>query len=145
MTDQQFSFLMQVIEKTKKHNDVPVSAIIVDQQNNIVSFGVNKCERKSEITAHAEIVAINKLSKKIKSLNLNEYKIISTLEPCVMCYGAIKQAKIQNVEYILDGTKYGVLKNLCINDIKFTLRKVGTKDQTKNCQEKIESFFKKLR
>ncbi|ATZ16883.1 tRNA-specific adenosine deaminase [Williamsoniiplasma luminosum] len=145
MTNEQFSFLMKAIEKTKKHHDVPISAIIVNQNDEIVSFGFNERERKKEISAHAEIIAINKLAKKIKSLNLNDYKLITTLEPCVMCSEAIQQAKIKTVDYLLKGDKYGVSRHLSVNDIKFKLKKVGTKEQVDYYKNIIKVFFQKLR
>ena len=85
-------------EKAKKKNEVPIGAIIV-KDGKVISCGFNQRERKQNAILHAEIVAINKACKKLKSWRLSDCDIYVTLEPCLMCFGAILNARIKNLYY----------------------------------------------
>lgn len=79
--------------------DVPVGALIVDSQGGIVSRGHNQKELNQDPTAHAELVAIRQASKLLGSWRLDGYTLVVTLEPCVMCAGAIQAAKLAKVVF----------------------------------------------
>ena len=145
MEQRYFDQLIKTLKKTKKSKDIPVSSLVLDAQKKIVGVGWNTQNAKMQISQHAEINAINKVTKKIKSLNLEKHTLITTLEPCHMCYGAIKQAKIKRVEYVLDSAKYGIHNNYSINDIDVVLIKNSTYQQEKEYRKILEVFFKKLR
>lgn len=95
-------------QKAYKNGDVPISCIIV-KNNKIISKEYNKKEKKNNPIYHAEILAILKAAKKMKSWNLSECELYVTLEPCNMCKAVINEARIKNVFYILN-------KNKIIND-----------------------------
>lgn len=102
------SKMKKMNQKAYKNGDVPISCIIV-KNNKIISKGYNKKEKKNNPIYHAEILAILKAAKKMKSWNLNECKLYVTLEPCNMCKAVINEARIKKVFYILN-------KNKIIND-----------------------------
>ena len=77
--------------------DVPVGAVIINKQGEIVATGHNERELHREPTAHAEIVAIRKACEKSGQWRLEDHTIIVTLEPCAMCAGAIAQSRISTV------------------------------------------------
>ena len=77
--------------------DVPVGALIVDAQGNILSRGRNEKELHQDPTSHAEIVAIRAASESLGSWRLDGCTLVVTLEPCVMCAGAIQAARIERV------------------------------------------------
>lgn len=83
----------------KTSEDVPVGALIVDSEGNIVSRGHNQKELSQDPTAHAELVAIREASKLLGSWRLDGYTLVVTLEPCVMCAGAIQAAKLAKVVF----------------------------------------------
>ncbi|MCT4642483.1 MAG: nucleoside deaminase [Bacteriovoracaceae bacterium] len=91
------------------YDEVPVGAIIIDSNNNIVSRGYNKKEKRYDVTAHAEIFAIKELAKDIQSWRLNDYKMIVTLEPCPMCFSAISQSRLSEVYFGAYDKKGGAL------------------------------------
>jgi tRNA(adenine34) deaminase len=78
-------------------DDVPVGALIVDSENNIISTGHNEREAHQDPTAHAEIVAIRRAAQKLGTWRLDECKLVVTLEPCAMCAGAIAQSRISTL------------------------------------------------
>ena len=88
-------------KKAYKNDEIPVGCVIVCE-NEIVACGYNKKERKNNALMHAEIIAIDKACKKLGSWRLDNCDIYVTLEPCMMCMGAIIQTSIRNVYY---GTK----------------------------------------
>ncbi len=77
-------------------DEVPVGAVVV-ANNQIIGKGFNQVETLNDPTAHAEMLAITAASSFLNSKYLNECAIYVTVEPCVMCYGAIKNARIKQV------------------------------------------------
>lgn len=79
-------------------DEVPIGCVIV-KDDKVISRGFNHRESKKLVTSHAEIEAINKANKKLGNWRLEECDIYVTLEPCIMCAGAIIQSRIRNVYY----------------------------------------------
>ena len=79
-------------------DEVPVGAVIV-KNGEIIASAYNKREKMNDATAHAEILAIKKACKKLNDFRLLGCDIYVTLEPCVMCMGAILNARIENLYF----------------------------------------------
>ena len=79
--------------------DVPVGAIVVNDSGQILGTGQNLREQSNDPTDHAEIVAIRNAAQKIGSWRLDDLTLVVTLEPCVMCAGAILQSRIKRLVY----------------------------------------------
>ena len=84
--------------KCSKSDDVPVGAVVVCN-GKVISKAHNQRERKQDPLGHAEILAIKKASKKLKTWHLNDCQMYVTLEPCAMCTSVIKEARIKEVFY----------------------------------------------
>ncbi len=80
-------------------SDVPVGAVIVDAAGEIIARGRNEKELSGDPTAHAEIVAIREASSLLRDWRLEGMTLVVTLEPCVMCAGAIQAARLQRVVF----------------------------------------------
>lgn len=101
-----------------KKGDVPVGAIIV-LGNKIVSKAYNKKNNEQNAIKHAEIIAIEKACKKLHSWYLNDCILYVTMEPCLMCCGAILQSRIKKVVYGTKCEKFGFagsIDNVLINN-----------------------------
>lgn len=85
-------------KKAKEKDEVPIGAVIV-KDGKVLSKGYNLVENTNKATAHAEIIAIEKACKKLKSWRLDGAEIYVTLEPCAMCAGAIANARIKKVYF----------------------------------------------
>lgn len=99
MDDYNYKFLnlaFKEAEKSLSINEIPVGAVIV-KNGVVISKGHNLKEYKNSVLCHAELIAIEKASKKINNWRLNDCDIYVTLEPCEMCAAAIKQARISNI------------------------------------------------
>jgi len=79
--------------------DVPVGAIVVNNSGQIMGTGQNLREQSNDPTNHAEIVAIRNAAQKIGSWRLDDLTLVVTLEPCVMCAGAILQSRIKRLVF----------------------------------------------
>ena len=90
---------ISLAHEVESSGDVPVGALIVNEAGEILSSGKNEREKVNDPTAHAEIVAIRKTSGKIGSWRLDDLTLIVTLEPCVMCAGAILQSRIKRLVF----------------------------------------------
>ena len=94
--------------KAELIDEVPIGCVIV-KDDKIIARGHNQRETKQSPIGHAEIIAINKASKKLKSWRLEGCDIYVTLEPCIMCSGAIIQSRIKKVYYGASDPKGGAL------------------------------------
>ncbi|NNJ55933.1 MAG: nucleoside deaminase [Bacteroidia bacterium] len=89
-------FMKQALRQAEQafaEDEVPIGAVIV-ANNQIIGKGYNQVEKLNDPTAHAEMLAITASSSYLSSKYLNECELYVTIEPCVMCYGAIKNARI---------------------------------------------------
>ncbi len=134
-------------KKAYKKLEVPVGAIIV-KDGEIVAKAHNLKETKNDTTKHAEILAIQKASSKLKAWRLIDCEMYVTLEPCTMCAGAIINSRIKKV-YI--GTKdpkagaCGSVLNL-FEDYSFNHNvEYSTGIMQKECETMLKEFFKELR
>jgi tRNA(adenine34) deaminase len=102
-------YMFIAIREAKKainKGDIPVGCVIV-KNNKIISKSYNKKENKKNSLLHAEICAINKACKKLKTWRLEECEMYITLEPCMMCSGAIIQSRISKVVFGTQNSKFG--------------------------------------
>ena len=109
--DQVIRFMKEAIKEAKKAeliDEVPIGCVIV-KDGKIISRGHNIRETKQNPIGHAEIVAITKASKKLKSWRLDGCDIYITLEPCIMCSGAIIQSRIKHIYFGAFDPKGGAL------------------------------------
>lgn len=134
-------------EKAYKKLEVPVGAIIV-KDDKIIARAHNQKETKTDTTKHAEILAIQKASKKLKSWRLIDCEMYVTLEPCSMCAGAMINSRIKKVYIGAKDEKTGAVGSVLnlFNDYTFNHKvEVETGIMEKECQEILKQFFKELR
>ena len=96
-------------KKSLKYDDIPVGAVIV-KNDKIISRSYNKCNKNKTIHEHAEILCINKAIKKIGNFYLDDCILYTTMEPCMMCFGAIIKTNIKKIVYGIKNEKTGFTK-----------------------------------
>src|SRR5690625_1761408 len=101
MDERFMAIAIQEAYKAKRINEVPIGAVIV-QQNKIIAKGYNIRETSQLALSHAELIAIQKANQKLGSWRLEDCTLYVTLEPCQMCAGAIVQARIKRVVFGAD-------------------------------------------
>jgi tRNA(adenine34) deaminase len=90
---------LEVAETATLSGDVPVGAIIFNEEGLLVGVGHNLRERDHDPTAHAEIIAMREAAKKNETWRLDGHTLVVTLEPCAMCAGAIAQSRMKTVVF----------------------------------------------
>lgn len=143
----QIKFMEMALKEAKKafeKDEVPIGAVIVSS-GKVVAKAHNQTQTKKLATAHAEILAIEKASKKYPSWRIEDAEIYITLEPCAMCAGAIANARINKVYFGAYEEKSG-----CAVSLYPVLTKSGLNHKVeveggileKECSSLIKEYFK---
>jgi tRNA(adenine34) deaminase len=112
-TDQELMFLaLELAEQAGDLGEAPVGAIVVDSGGEIIGRGHNLREVRQSPTAHAEILAIEAAAAVRGSWKLDDCTIYVTLEPCLMCAGAIMQARLKRIVFGAFADKSGALSSV---------------------------------
>lgn len=138
---------LELAQKAYKKNEVPIGAVIV-KDNKIISKGFNNREKSQQAINHAEIIAIKKACKKLKSWRLNDCDMYVTLEPCSMCAGAILNARLKSIHIACTDEIHGavVSKYKLLSDGTLNHKtEIVVGENEKEAKELIQSFFKNLR
>lgn len=150
LIDNKNKYMKEALKEAKKAYDkeeIPVGAVIV-KDGKIIARGYNKKEEKNDTTRHAEIVAIQKASKKLKSWRLLDCEMYVTLEPCPMCAGALIQSRIKKVYIGAMDEKTGACGSVLnlLQDYKFNHEvEIEKGILGEECENILKTFFKELR
>lgn len=126
--------------KAQAQGEIPVGAVIV-KDDEIISRAYNQKEQTQNALSHAEILAVSSASLQLKTWRLEGCSIYVTLEPCLMCKGAIESARISKLIYACKDLKLGDKKN---NENHWKVDIVSGVMQDA-CSTLIKDFFKNLR
>ena len=133
-----------IAQEVKSSGDVPVGALIVNEAGEILSSGKNEREKDNDPTAHAEILAIKRAGEKLGSWRLDDLTLVVTLEPCVMCAGAILQSRLKRLVFGAFDQKAGAVGSSLdvIRDVR-ALSKVEVVSGVleKECAKLLTDFF----
>ena len=142
--------MLQALEQAKKaalENEVPVGCVIV-YQDKIISKAYNKRNQTNNALDHAELIAIKKACKKLNTWILEDASIYITLEPCLMCSGAILQSRIKNLYFGAYEPKFGAAGSIInvFEEEKFNHHvNVQGGILEKECSDILKSFFQNMR
>ncbi|WP_193431337.1 nucleoside deaminase [Moorena producens] len=142
------SVAIEIAQKAGEAGEVPVGAVIVDSEGNLIATGENRRERDKDPTAHAEILALRAAGQQLQSWHLNDCTLYVTLEPCPMCAGAIILARLGLLVYGVDDPKTGSIRTVanlpdsaCSNH---RLPVIGGIMESV-CREQLQSWFTQRR
>lgn len=138
-------FMSKALEEAKlafQKDEIPIGAVIIIKDK-IISRTHNMTEQLSDVTAHAEMLAITSASNYIGGKYLIRCTIYVTLEPCAMCMAALKYSQIERIVYGASDTN----KRIGFNSEKFLHKNISTKGGIlkKESEELLNRFFKKKR
>jgi tRNA(adenine34) deaminase len=135
-------------EANRSGSDVPVGALLIDPDGNVVASAHNEREATADPTAHAEILAIQRAGKASKKWRLDQLTMVVTLEPCVMCAGAIIAARIPRLVFgAFDdrvggaGSRYDLVRDSRLGSPV----EVITGVMQQECSKVLKDFFEKRR
>ena len=109
--NQYMEMALEEAKKAYKKGDVPVGAVIV-KNGKVIAKAHNKKETNKVSTHHAEILVIEKACKKLKNWRLTGCEMYVTLEPCLMCAGAILQSRIEKLYFATSNEKFGYVSSI---------------------------------
>ena len=133
MNEYYMNIAIKEAKKAYKYEEVPVGAVII-KDNKVIAKAFNKKEKTKNVIKHAEIIAISRACKKTQNWRLENCEIYVTMEPCMMCSGAIEQSRIKKIVYGVKNENYGFtnqLKNI----------EIISQVCEKECRELVQSFF----
>jgi len=132
---------LQLAQQAFEEDEVPIGAVVVHKQR-IIAKGYNQTERLTDVTAHAEMLAITGAAQYLGSKFLEECTLYITVEPCVMCFGAIQWARPKRVVFGASEPKTGYHSKGLIASPKM---EVISGVLERECSDLMRSFFKSKR
>ncbi len=128
-----------------KIREVPVGAVVVDSKGLVISSAHNLKEKTHDPCGHAEILAIKKACKKLSSWRLTNCSLYVTLEPCMMCAGAIVQCRLKHIYFSAKDPKTGFITSIA-NGLKYPHNHKPSWSQglmETECSNLLTEFFRK--
>ena len=144
-------WMSRVLELAKIAGDageVPVGAVVVSSDGQLIAEGQNRRERAFDPTGHAEILALRQAGQILQNWHLNQCTLYVNLEPCPMCAGAILQARIGLLVYGVDDPKTGTIRTVAnFPDSAFSNHRLSVLGgiMERACREQLQSWFVKFR
>ena len=147
--DEKIKFMREALKRAKKglsQGEVPVGAVIV-YEGKVIASGYNRRTKTQMATSHAEMYAIDRACRKLKSWRLCDCDLYVTLEPCPMCMGAIINARIERVVFGAYDPKAGccgTLADFCRMGFNHSPEIIGGIREL-SCAALLQRFFSRLR
>ena len=138
---------LRLAKRAAKRGEIPVGCVVTCD-GEIVARSLNRKESRLDPTAHAEVVALRAAAKRLNKKNLSGCKLFVTLEPCVMCAGAIVNSRIDEVVFGAYDTRFGCcgsVMNLADNELFNHRAVVRGGVMEKECSSILTEFFVALR
>jgi tRNA(adenine34) deaminase len=132
----------------KKLDEVPIGACIVDQSEKLLATGFNKTIVEHDPTAHAEILVLREAGRKVGNYRLTETTVYTTIEPCVMCAGALVNARVKRIVFGATDKRFGAVKtlfNICDNSSLNHKIEITSGVLADECKALMQDFFQAKR
>lgn len=135
-------------DRARDLDEVPIGACIVDAEGNILAAASNRMITNNDPTAHAEILALRAAADKIGNYRLTGTTMYSTIEPCVMCAGALVNARVARLVFGAHDDRFGGVETkfrLCDSpDLNHRIE-IRSGTLANDCRELMQDFFKMKR
>lgn len=150
MTNQLEITIKELINKAKKavnYGDIPVAAALLNEEDEILVLSCNTKEKNHNPLEHAELNAIKKACSLLKTNYLTNYTLITTLEPCKMCFFGIVESRIKKVIYLAKDEKKGAINSPLAVTNKINPKELPTFEFVfiPEAGQIIKDFFKMIR
>lgn len=133
---------LQLAEQAFEEQEIPIGAVIVFE-NQIIAKGYNQTEKLKDATAHAEMIAITAASEYLNSKYLKKCTLYVTVEPCIMCGGALMWSQIPNIVYGTSDIQKGCISTNNNQLLEKTTILGGVLEE--ECKSLLLDFFKEKR
>lgn len=139
---------LELAEAAGEAGEVPVGAIVIGPNNEVLAEAANRRERDHDPTAHAEILALRQAGQRLQNWHLNNCRLYVTLEPCPMCAGAILNARLGLLVYGADDPKAGAIRSvLNVPDGPASNHRLMVQGGVlaSSCQQQLQNWFHQRR
>ena len=149
-SEQTYQFMYTALQEAKKaldNNEVPIGAIVVKDEK-IIGKGFNQVEKLKDPTAHAEMIALTAAANHLNNWRLEDCSIYVTLEPCIMCTGALLASRVSDLYFAAFDPKFGACGSLynLAEDAKTNHKlKVYTGIYADESRDLLKRFFSQIR
>ena len=103
--------ILKLAKRAMRNGEVPIGAIVVDPEGRIIGRGANRTHAKKDGLMHAELIALRQAQRKLADWRLEGCEVYVTLEPCLMCLGALGNARVAKVSYLLADPLFGSVES----------------------------------
>ncbi|MFW2338734.1 MAG: nucleoside deaminase [Acidimicrobiia bacterium] len=145
---QPMALALQEARAALEHGDVPIGAVLLDPDGDVVAADHNRREEVHDATAHAEMLVISRRSREIGSWRLTGHTLVVTLEPCPMCAGAAMWSRVDRIVYGAPDLKaggvwslYNIPQDRRLNHYSEVI--AGVREE--ECAELLTAFFESRR
>jgi tRNA(adenine34) deaminase len=135
-------------EKARDLDEVPIGAVIVNADGDVLASASNRTTTDSDPTAHAEILALRKAASKIGNYRLTGSTLYTTIEPCVMCAGALVNARVARLVFGARDERFGAVETkfrLCDTDDLNHRMEIVSGVLADECRALMQDFFRERR
>jgi tRNA(adenine34) deaminase len=131
----------------EKAHEVPIGAVLLDASGAVLASGFNQPISANDPTAHAEVVVLREAARKLANYRLPETTLVVTVEPCLMCAGAVVSARVARVVYGAREPKWGAMESLLrLETVGLNHRiEVISGIREKECGDLMRNFFRTRR
>jgi len=139
---------LHLAREAEKLGEVPIGAIIIDGKGKVLAATSNRTITDSDPTAHAELMALRTAGMRIGNYRLNGTTMYSTIEPCVMCAGAMVNARVQRLVFGAHDERFGAVETLFNigSDERLNHRlEITSGVLAENCRRLLQDFFRARR
>jgi len=139
---------LEAAENAGTKDEVPIGACIADGEMNVIAVAGNSAIASSDPTAHAEILTLREAASKVGNYRLTECVLYTTIEPCVMCAGALVNARISRLVYGAADERFGAVRtkfSLCDHSSLNHQMEITSGVLSEECRKLMQDFFRKKR
>lgn len=151
MDEMEELFLQRAIDLAREaegRGEVPIGAVVVGADGEILSEGSNETIERHDPTAHAEILAIRRAGERIENYRLTGATVYSTIEPCAMCAGALVNARVARLVYGAPDERFGAVRSkfrLCDSELLNHRIEIVSGVLEAECRKLVQDFFRSRR
>lgn len=150
LNDDKFFMRLAIAEAAKAAEiaEVPIGAMIIDGNGEVLATGFNRTIIDSDPTGHAEIIALRTAAQNIGNYRLNDCTLFTTIEPCVMCAGAIVNARIKRLVFGAHDERFGAVETkfrLCDSPLLNHRIEIVSSVLADECRALMQDFFRARR
>lgn len=139
---------IRLARRAERIGEVPIGACLVDEAGEILTGGFNQTILRSDPTAHAEILCLRRAGEIVRNYRLTEMTVYTTIEPCVMCAGALVNARIKRLVFGAHDKRFGAVESifrLCDNDSLNHRMEIASAVLEDECRRLMQDFFRAKR